>query len=92
LIKDKAISAKPIKHKKIKKKRRRKGVGKRKKTVNKRKREYVYLIRKLRKYLKSLKDKKEITSKEHIHIRKLAKSGHFRSKRHLQEYMKTRKK
>lgn len=91
LIKDKAIKAKPI-AKRIKRKERRKtkkrrGPGRIKMKVKKRKQRYVKRIRKLRNYLKMLKSKAAITVQESHHLRKLVKAGQFKSKREMQNYV-----
>lgn len=94
LVKDNAITIKPLKKKpeKAEKPRERKsdrGVGRIRKRINHRKKRYVRLIRKLRKYLKSLKLTGIITNPEYRQLRKLAKAGRFWSKRYLKEYLKS---
>lgn len=97
LIKEGAIKKKPIKgykrrggrkRQKRYRKGRKRGEGKIKKKVINRKRQYIILIRNLRKYLKNLKNKKIITSKEYRLLRKQAKSGMFKSKKEMIEYIK----
>ncbi|MEM2932771.1 MAG: 50S ribosomal protein L19e [Candidatus Pacearchaeota archaeon] len=97
LIKDKAITKKPVKGYKRragrkrqarKKKGRKRGPGKIKKYIVRRKREYVILIRNLRAYLKALKNRGVINSKEYKKLRKFAKSGLFKSKKALIEYLR----
>lgn len=89
LIKDKTIKAKPakIKHKGKRKKRGRRKTGSIKMKVKKRKQRYVKRIRKLRNYLKMLKLNVMITIQQYHNLRKLAKAGQFKSKRHLQDYI-----
>ncbi len=90
LIKDKAIQAKDnvIRKKKTKeeKKKRWRGTASVRKKV-KSKTEYIRKIRKLRKYIKHLKTNKIVTREEYHNLRKLAKSGQFKSVRHLKEYV-----
>ncbi len=84
LIKNSAIMAKPSES--GKKKRSRKIVYAKRK-VNTKKREYVQRIRKLRKYIKNLKDSKIIDREKYYSLRKEAKSGQFKNLRHLKEYV-----
>lgn len=97
LVKEKAIKKKPFKgtkrragkkRQKRKRKGRRRGVGKRKKIVNKRKKEYMVKIRKFRTYIRELKLNKNITAKESNILMKLAKAGMFRSKKEIKEKLK----
>ena len=82
------ITIKPVKgRKKIIRRKTRRGPGKIKKTVNKRKQIYVKITRKLRTYLKELK-KREILSNELFwELRKKIRMRNFRSKAHLKEYL-----
>ena len=89
LIKDNAISSKPIKKRRVKIRYKRRGTGKRKKTVRRRKQTYVKLIRKLRKHLALLKQNNIITSAECNKLRLLAKAGQFKSLRHLKDQIQT---
>jgi len=88
LIKDNAIKAKATNHKKVKKKKKKRTIGKTKKRVKRRKEKYIMLIRKLRRYLKGLKENKKLISKEYHYIRRLAKAGNFKSLEALKEYVK----
>lgn len=97
LIKEKAIKAKPVhgvkrragkKHDERRKKGRKRGPGRRKKIVKQRKREYVMLIRRLRSYLRALKNKGVITTNQYQKLRRLAKAGMFSSKKSVDEYIK----
>jgi len=89
LIKDKAIKVKPkTKKAKSKGKPGKKGTGRIRKRIRNRKAKYVSKIRKIRRYLDYVCKNKEITKKEKDKLRKLAKSGHFRSLKHLKESMK----
>ncbi len=86
LYKEGAIRIKNVKgRKKLVIKKKKKGVGSVKKKINKRKREYVLLTRKLRKYLSESSGK--ITDKERIDIRKKIRNRFFRSKLQLKEYI-----
>jgi large subunit ribosomal protein L19e len=64
-----------------------KTMGKIRKIVNTRKREYVILTRKLRKVLQEKKKKGEIGRKEVKELRKKIRNKIFKSKAHLKEYM-----
>ena len=86
LYKDGAIKIKNIGgRKKLVKKKKRRTTGNIKKKVNKRKREYVILTRKLRKYVKDNKDK--LSKEEKTEIRKKIRNSIFRSKAHLKEHI-----
>ncbi|MCX6750029.1 MAG: hypothetical protein NTZ83_01075 [Candidatus Pacearchaeota archaeon] len=88
LQKDGAIIIKEVKgrSKNIKKNKKR-SMGKVRKIVNTRKRDYVTLTRKLRKVLAEKKKKGEIDRKEIKEIRKKIRNKMFKSKAHLKEYM-----
>jgi len=88
LIKDGAIKSKQTEYKKVKKEKKKRRTGKMKKRVKRRKQKYVKLIRKLRKYLKEIRKMDKISSKEYNHLRRLSKAGIFKSKKHLEEYVK----
>ena len=99
LIKDNAIKSKikmkkkenveiAKKYPKKKARKRRRSTGHIRKKLKKRKEKYVKLIRKLRKFLKMLRLNGTLTTKEHNYLRKLAKAGQFKSRRHLQEHIK----
>jgi len=86
LQKDGAIIIRSIKGRRTRtNKKKKKGVGNIKKKVNKRKKEYVILTKKLRRHLADSKDK--LTDKEKKEIRKKIRNRFFRSKTHLKEYM-----
>jgi len=89
LIKDGAIKAKAIIGRKTRKKRSktRRGAGKIKMTVKRSKKRYMMRIRKLRKFIKLLKESSIITSQESKKLRSLSKAGHFKSQRYLKEYV-----
>ena len=87
LIKDKAI-IKRITGKSARKKiERNKGIGRTRVRVKARKKKYMAKIRKLRRYLSEIKDKKVITIVEYQKLRRLSKSGHFKTRRHLKEHL-----
>lgn len=79
----------------IKEKKGKKKVGKRgarnagsiRKKVNKRKREYVLMTRKLRKYVAHMKGKEEITAEQAKEIRKKIRNREFRSRAYLKDYI-----
>ena len=88
LEKEGVIIIKEIKgRKKVKKRTRRKGVGKIKKKINIRKKKYVVLTRKLRKYVLELVKAEQLDKEEAKDIRKKIKNKFFRSKTHLKEYL-----
>ena len=69
---------------KVKRKTRRRMGGVRKK-VNKRKREYITITRKLREFIRRLKEKKAINPEQYRKLRKEIKSRSLKSKAHLKE-------
>ena len=88
LIKDRAIRVKPsVKRNKVVKRKRR-GKGSIKIRVKNRKKKYVNRIRKIRVYLDKAYKKEEITREDKHKLRRLAKSGHFRTLRHLKDHIK----
>jgi len=91
LSKEGVIKIKPVRGVRKLKKRGKRGTGSRRQVPSTRKRDYVRRIRKMRRFLIKLKSDKKISSQEHDIIRKLAKAGQFKSKRHLEEYIGGRK-
>ncbi|MEK6935578.1 MAG: 50S ribosomal protein L19e [Nanoarchaeota archaeon] len=84
------ISIKLIKgRRKIIKKKTRRGQGKIKMKVNKRKQSYVKITRKLRAYLQELKSKNKIDRITYKDIRKKIKTRTFKSKANLKEYIES---
>jgi large subunit ribosomal protein L19e len=83
-----AIIIKEIKGKRknIKKKKKR-GPGNIKKTVNTRKQDYVIMTRKLRRYVAEMKIQKKLSPEEIKDIRNKIRNKIFRSKAHLKEYI-----
>ncbi|MBS3080702.1 50S ribosomal protein L19e [Candidatus Pacearchaeota archaeon] len=83
------ITIKPVKgRRKIIKRMRRRGPGKIKKKIKKRKQLYVKLTRKLRGYLKELKNKNMISKDVYWELRKKIRAKSFKSKAHIKEYLK----
>jgi large subunit ribosomal protein L19e len=89
LYKDGAIKIKNIKGRKTKKRKKKRTPGNIRKKINKRKREYITITRKLRKYLKENKEK--LTKKEIKDIRKKIRNRFFKSKSQLKEYIEGKK-
>ena len=90
LIKKGFIKALPPKVKKVKEKRKRRGAGSKKGkkySIVKRKRRWINTIRPLRKMLRELKDSGKIDNPTYRKLRKLVKSGMFRSRAHLKIYL-----
>jgi large subunit ribosomal protein L19e len=88
LQKEKAIIIKEITGKKtIQKKGKRKGPGSVKKNVDTRKRDYVIMTRKLRRYVAEMKKQGMLPSEEIKNIRKKIRNKSFKSKAHLKEYI-----
>lgn len=69
--------------KKIVKRKHRRGIGKVKKKVNTRKRDYVIMTRKLRKVVKSLLRIGKVDKEEYRDIRKKIRAKKYKSKRNL---------
>jgi len=87
LYKEGAIILKEIKgRKKIEKRKKARGPGKIQRKPNKRKKEYVKMTRKLRGYVKELKNQGKISKEEIKEIRKKIRNKYFKSKAHLKEY------
>lgn len=84
---DGAILIKETKGRKKIKRKGKRSVGKIKKRVNKRKKTYIILTRKLRRYLGSLKAQGKISKEEYSEIRKKIRDSFFRSKVHIKEYL-----
>jgi large subunit ribosomal protein L19e len=91
LHKSGAIRVREIKgRKKIVRRKNRRRVGKVKKKVNKTKKEYVVVTRKLRKFLKHLLKTKKIDNETYKDSRKMVRSRKFRSRRHLRENLEVK--
>jgi len=89
LIKDKAITRRFTKKQRTKKEARNKGLGHIRKRLKRRKERYMAKIRKIRRYLSETKNRKIISKEEYQYLRRLAKSGHFKTRRHLKEHLTT---
>ena len=88
LQKDKAIIIKETKGRKtIIRKKRKRGVGNVRKKVKERKREYIVLTKKLRKYVSELKRQGKISKEVSEELRKKIRNRAFRSKAHLRGYI-----
>ena len=85
LQKEGAIIIKAVKGRKKIKKRKKKGVGKTKKKVNVRKKEYATLTRKLRKHVAELKKTGNLNQEQVKDIRKKIRNKFFNSKAHLKK-------
>jgi len=93
LQKDGAIIVKDIKgRKKNLKKKIKKSTGNIRKKVKKRKREYVIMTRKLRKYVKELKNQGKLSREECIDIRKKIRNKYYKSLGNLKEHIRGEKK
>lgn len=85
---DGAISIRDVKGRKSSaKKSRRKGPGNVKIKVNSRKRDYMVMTRKLRKYVQSLKSQGKVSKEEFADLRKKIRNKFFKSKNHLRDYV-----
>ena len=84
-----AIKVKEVKgRKKVKKRKTKRKAGKIKKKINKRKQQYVKITRKLRSYIKELKNQGKIKNEEYKELRKIIRARDFKSKAQLKEYLK----
>ena len=88
LKKEGAIVIKEIKgRKKSKKKSKERNPGSIRKKVKKRKKEYVIMTRKLRRYVAEMKKQRKLSQDEIKDIRKKIRNRNFRNKAHLKEYI-----
>ena len=86
LIQSKAIKIKEISgRRRIKKRKTKRREGKIKKTINKRKKKYMILTRKLRKTVADHKKSGAITQEQYLKLRKQIRASAFRSKNHMME-------
>ena len=93
LQKDGAIIVKDIKgRKKNLKKKVKRSTGNIKKKVKKRKRDYVIMTRKLRKYVKELRKHEKLSKEEAIDIRKKIRNKYYKSLGNLKEHIRREKK
>tara|TARA_Y100000310_G_C20674885_1_gene812424 strand:+ start:1035 stop:1445 length:411 start_codon:yes stop_codon:yes gene_type:complete len=77
--------------KKKQKRKTKKRMGSRKKKINRKKQDYVKLTRKLRGYVKKLKEKGEITKEEYYEFRKKIRVKKFSDFSHLKTAIKEEK-
>jgi large subunit ribosomal protein L19e len=90
LKKSGAIKIKEIKgRKKIKKRTTKRRAGKIKKKINRRKQQYAKVTRKLRAYIKELKNQGKIEDEEYKELRKKIRARDFKSKAQLKDYLKS---
>lgn len=88
LYETKAILVKEIKgRKKKEKKAKKKSVGNVRKKIRNRKRDYVILTRKLRKYIRGMKEQGKLSNENFKMVRKKIRNKEFRSKSNLKEYL-----
>jgi len=88
LYKDGAIKIKEISgRKKVIGRKRKRGPGNIKKKINTQKRDYVIMTRKLRSYVKSLRERGELSVEEAKDIRKKIRNKTFKSKANLGDYI-----
>lgn len=87
LRQDKAIIIKEKKGRKKVIRKRMRSTGNIRKKMKTRKKDYVILTRKLRKYVLEMKNQGKISKEEFDNIRKKIRNKIFRSKSHLKEYI-----
>ena len=93
LEKEHAILIKAVKGRaKVVKRKRKRNVGKIKKKLDTRKKDYIVMTRKLRKHVAGLKKSGELNRDEAKNIRNRIKNKAFRSKAHLKEHVGVMKK
>ena len=89
LMNDKSIAIKEIKgRRKLSKRKTRRRIGSRKKTLRNKKQVYVKLTRKLRRFLFNLKIKRIISKEKFLGLRKEIRSSSFKSLAQLKERIK----
>ena len=71
----------------LQKKKKKRSSGNIRKKVNKRKKEYIAMVRKQRAYVKEMKKQGKISNEEFKNIRKKIRNKNFRSKAQLKEYI-----
>ncbi len=88
LVKEGIILIRPVSgRRKVEKRKRKRGPGKIKMTSKRRKQGYVKITRKLRAYVKSLKDSSKITKELYYELRKKIKTRAFKSQAQLKNYL-----
>lgn len=80
------IKSKPGR-KKIRRRKTKRGAGKIRKKIRRRKENYVRLVRKLRRHVKELRKQGAICREEYILLRKKIKAKEFKDKSHLKEHI-----
>lgn len=89
LHKDGAILLKSVKGQKgVVKRKHKKGAGNVRLKVNKRKKDYVLLTRKLRKHIKDLHSHGSLSKENKKHLRVKIRNSEFKTKQHLKDYIK----
>ena len=87
LKEDKAIIIKNVEGRKTNKKKTRRSTGNIRKKIKTRKKDYVILTRKLRNYVKELKNQGKLSAEDVREIRKKIRNKVYRSKAHLKEQL-----
>lgn len=87
LLKDGAVKIKEIKGRKSSKRKSSRSQGNVRKRVNKRKKNYIIMTRKLRKHVAHLKGKGELSRDEVKELRKKIRNKAFKSKNHMKEQL-----
>ncbi|MEK6872530.1 MAG: 50S ribosomal protein L19e [Nanoarchaeota archaeon] len=88
LYQEEIITIKPVKgRKKVRRRKTKRGAGKIKMKIKDRKKEYVKITRKLRKYLIELKNVGVVNKELYIRLRKKIKMKEFKSKSNFREYL-----
>lgn len=77
---------------KVVRRKNKRGPGKIKKKIKRKKQDYVKITRKLRATLKTLKDSNEITGEKYKELRKKVRDKAFKSKTSLKEFIKNENK
>jgi len=72
----------------LQKEKKKRSPGNIRKKVNKRKKEYIAMVRKQRAYVKEMKKQGKISNEEFKNIRKKIRNKDFKSKAQLKEYIK----
>jgi ribosomal protein L19E len=92
LVNEKAIIIKNVLgRKKVHKKLRKRGVGKVRKRVNTRKKEYVIITRKLRAYVAGLKENGKIDKETYYELRKKIRAREFHNLAQCKDYIRSTK-
>ena len=88
LYQEKIIAIKPVKgRKKVRRRKTKRGAGKIKMKIKNRKKEYVKITRKLRKYLIELKNAWVVDKELYRRLRKKIKMKEFKSKSNFRDYL-----